>query len=107
MKLGTYDVIEKITFSDDAITYFLIDTKQTRTDLDVDLFSELWFNEFSDSKIKSREKIMNVNHIKDVLDFLDGEGISYKEFYLDGTLRAGGEHDMIIYEDLSYEWDWD
>lgn len=107
MKLGTYNLIEKIIFSDNTTTFFLIDTEQTRTDLDVDLFSELWFNEFRENKIKSREKIMSVNHIDDVLIFLDKKGISYKEFYLNGTLRVGGEHDMLIYKDLSYEWDWE
>ncbi|MFQ7801737.1 MAG: hypothetical protein ACLRHW_19930 [Coprobacillus cateniformis] len=41
------------------------------------------------------------------MDFLDKEQIRYKEYCKDGIIRVGGEHDMLVYDDLSYAWDCD
>lgn len=94
--------LEKIKFKDGSSTTFLID--ETVSDRDVDLQSDLWFNEFSDDELQRGERIP-VHSLQEVLKFMDDQGYSYQEHLKGEILKVGGEHDMNVYQDLSYEWE--
>ena len=100
--LGKYNMIQKIKFKDGSTSFYLTD--KDNKEYDCDLRSDFWFNEFDEIKF-ARVPFMCVSTLQEILDFLDKEQIRYKEYYKDGILRIGGEHDMHVYGDLSYVWD--
>lgn len=107
-RIGSYNAILEVEFLDDGtISHFLSNTSDdelTAQDLECDLQSDLWFNEFSENEIK-KTFIKEINCLDDVINFMKEHNYQYKKYYHDNILKIGGEHDMNLYSDLSYEWE--
>lgn len=100
--MNKFTHIEKIKFKDGTpSSTYLID--ETSMDKDVDLQSDLWFNEYHEDELERGEKIP-VHSLQEVLDFMDNQNYSYQEHFDGNVLSVGGEHDLKVYQDLSYEW---
>lgn len=103
MNVFKYTHLEKVKLRDKYDTYFL--ACRYNEDFDCDLISGFWFNEFAE-KDTVREFICEVNSLDDVIKFMEEKGIDYKNYYDEDahTLLIGGEHDRILYSDLTHEW---
>ena len=100
--IGRYNRIEKVYFKDGDTSYFLVD--KNNKSYDCDLLGDFWFNEFKEADILNRVCHKNVNNLSDVTEFMNEQNVNYKNLYINKTLLVGGEHDMVIYEDLHYKW---
>lgn len=96
-----YTHIQEINYEDGETTHFLIGSYE---EFELDLRSDLWFNEISETKLQRKNKI-EVHDLDEVFRFMDEHGYSYRE-HMDGTiLKIGGSHDMNLYPDLTFEWE--
>lgn len=110
--LGRYTRIDKVTWMQgdkEKYSAFLLTGEGIHPDFEVNLQGNFWFNEKSPIGTK-RETVKETATIKDVIDFLEKQGIPYVKEHLqiiDGMpmLLAGGSKDMLIYPDLQFAWD--
>lgn len=110
--LGRYSRIDKVTWMQgnrEKCSTFLLTGEGIHPDFEVNLQGNFWFNEKSPIGTK-REIVKETTTIKDVIDFLEKQGIPYVKEHLqiiDGMpmLLAGGSKDMLIYPDLQFAWD--
>lgn len=99
--MARYIKIEKVLFDDGVVSYFL--SNDTYDEFDVDLCSDLWFNEYKEERLK-RKFIKNVTSLSGVLNFMKEKNIPYEKHFINGVLKVGGEHDMNLYRDLTFSW---
>lgn len=99
--MDKYTHIQEIEYDDGEMTHFLIGGCK---DFELDLGSDLWFNEYSEAKLKRKNK-MPVHSMDEVLRLMNEHGYSYQDHLHDNILKIGGSHDMNLYSDLTYEWE--
>lgn len=104
--LGRYTCIDVVDLVDGEYTYYdcyLLTGDGVPSEFEVDLTGDFFFNELI---VANRKTVKHLSDIQDLFDFLDSEGISYREYCLTpDTLLVGGGKDCIIQPDLTFDWE--